>query len=128
MLPIFLDLPLILKIENYKKVVLYLEYNLKEIFNVVKVAKVKLVTFAQIKQIVGRKQMELEAETVEELLDKLLKEYGLTLKNELFDDKGNLKHIYRIVVNGRNINLLDGFKTKLKNDDMVVIMPAVAGG
>ena len=91
-------------------------------------AKIKLVTFARIKQIVGRKQMEIEADTVEDLLEKLLKEYGYTLKDELFDEKGKLKHTYRVVVNGRNINLLDGFKTKLKKDDMVVIMPAVAGG
>ena len=69
-----------------------------------------------------------KAETVEDLLEKLLKEYGYTLKDELFDEKGKLKHTYRVVVNGRNINLLDGFKTKLKKDDMVVIMPAVAGG
>jgi len=95
---------------------------------VIKMAKIKLVTFARIKQIIGRKQMELEADTVEDLLEKLLKEYGYTLKNELFDDNGKLKHTYRVVVNGRNINLLDGFKTKLKKDDMVVIMPAVAGG
>ena len=91
-------------------------------------AKIKLVTFARIKQIIGRKQMEIEADTVEDLLEKLLKEYGYTLKDELFDEAGKLKHTYRVVVNGRNINLLDGFKTKLKKDDMVVIMPAVAGG
>ena len=72
--------------------------------------------------------MEIEADTVEDLLEKLLKEYGYTLKDELFDEVGKLKHTYRVVVNGRNINLLDGFKTKLKKDDMVVIMPAVAGG
>ncbi len=91
-------------------------------------AKIKLVTFAKVKQIIGVKQRELEASFIEDLITKLLDEFGVILKEELFDNEGKLRSIYRIIVNGRNINLLDGFQTKLKDDDMVVIMPAVAGG
>ena len=87
---------------------------------------VQVITFANIKKIIGIKQFTVEANSVEELINKLLEEYGLELRAELFDDKGKIRSIYRIVVNGRNINLLDGFQTKLKDEDMLVLMPAIA--
>jgi len=89
---------------------------------------VKILTFANIKKIIGEKQFLMEAETVGDVLNKLLEEHGEPLKNELFDIKGKIKSMYRIVVNGRNINLIDGLQTKLEDEDMVVIMPAIAGG
>ena len=91
-------------------------------------AKINLLTFARVKQIIGVKQIEMEAKTIQNLLDKLVLEHGEILREELFDKSGYLRKHYRIVVNGRHINLLNGFKTKLKDDDMVVIMPAMAGG
>jgi len=91
-------------------------------------SKIELVTFTNIKQIIGKKQLEVFADTVEDVINKLIEQYGNLLREELFDHEGNLKKIYRIIVNGRNINLLEGFQTKLKDDDMVVIMPAIAGG
>ncbi|MHA1348100.1 MAG: ubiquitin-like small modifier protein 1 [Candidatus Heimdallarchaeaceae archaeon] len=89
---------------------------------------IQVITFANIKKIIGKKQFTMEAGSVEDLLDKLFAEYGEELRDELFDDLGKIKPIYRIIVNGRNINLLDGFQTKLKDDDMLVLMPAIAGG
>ncbi len=89
---------------------------------------INVIAFANIKKIIGKKQFTMEAESVEDLLDKLLEEYGKELKDELFDELGKIKSIYRIIVNGRNINLLDGFHTKLEDEDMFVIMPAIAGG
>ena len=91
-------------------------------------AKINLVTFARVKQIIGIKQKEMEADTIQNLIKKLIVEYGDILHEELFDDSGNLRKHYRVVVNGRHINLLDGFQTKLKDSDIVVIMPAMAGG
>ncbi len=89
---------------------------------------IRVITFANIKKIIGKKQFTMEAESVEDLLDKLLEEYGKELRDELFDELGKIKSFYRIIVNGRNINLLNGFQTKLKDDDMFVLMPAIAGG
>ncbi|MHA1952825.1 MAG: MoaD family protein [Candidatus Heimdallarchaeaceae archaeon] len=91
-------------------------------------SRIKLITFTGIKQIIGEKQIDFSAKSVEDLINKLEEKYGTAFSNELFDEEGNIKKIYRIVVNGRNINILDGFKTKLKDDDMVAIMPAIAGG
>ena len=91
-------------------------------------AKINLVTFARVKQIIGIKQKEMESNTIQNLLDNLVFEYGDILRQELFDDSGKLRKHYRVVINGRHINLLDGFQTVLKDNDTVVIMPAMAGG
>ncbi len=75
----------------------------------------------------SRQQLQQAGTNFPSLLD-LLEEYGEELKDELFDELGKIRSFYRIIVNGRNINLLDGFQTKLKDDDMFVLMPAIAGG
>ena len=90
--------------------------------------RIKLITFTGIKQIIGEKQIDFSAKSVEDLINKLVEKFGTAFSNELFDDECKIKKIYRIVVNGRNINILDGYQTKLKDDDMVAIMPAIAGG
>jgi MoaD family protein len=87
-----------------------------------------VLTFSRIKQIIGEKQFSIDAKNVEDLVYKLIAIHGISLKQEIFDGDGKIKKKYRILVNGRNINLLDGFQTKLNKDDMVVLMPAVAGG
>jgi MoaD family protein len=89
---------------------------------------VNVITFANIKKIIGKKQFSYEATFVKDLISKLIQEFGQELERELFNDKGEIRKIYRIIVNARNINLLDGFDTKLCEDDMVVFMPAIAGG
>ena len=65
---------------------------------------------------------------VSDLLHKLIKEFGSELEKELFNEQGEIRKIYRIIVNARNINLLNGLETELHEGDMVVLMPAIAGG
>ncbi|MGQ4832349.1 MAG: MoaD family protein [Candidatus Asgardarchaeia archaeon] len=91
-------------------------------------AKVRVLPLARVRAIMGVKETTIEAETVEELIKKLIKKYGKNLEAELFDSRGNLKDYYRIVINGRNIKLLNGLKTRLKDNDLVAIMPPIAGG
>ncbi len=90
--------------------------------------KIVVVTFARLKQIIGKKQFDYEATMIKDLIEKLIKEFGPELEQELLNEKGEIRKIYRILVNARNINLLDGFNTELHEDDMVVLMPAIAGG
>ena len=90
--------------------------------------EVNVVTFAKIKKIVGKKQFLFEATMVSDLIHKLIKEFGSELEQELFNEQGEIRKIYRIIVNARNINLLNGLETELHEGDMVVLMPAIAGG
>lgn len=89
---------------------------------------IEIITFTKIKEIIGKKKFFYEAASVENLLDKMFEEFGEILRTEILDINGEVKKHYRIIVNGRNINLLEGFKTILKEGDMVAFMPAIAGG
>jgi MoaD family protein len=89
---------------------------------------IQVMTFSHITQIIGKKQFVIEADNIEGLLSTLVSLYGVSLKQELYDEDRLFKSIYRVLVNGRNINLLNGFQTQLYENDLVVIMPAIAGG
>ncbi len=50
------------------------------------------------------------------------------LKKHLFDDKNQIRSFLRIYLGDEDINVLDKEKTALKADDVVSIIPAIAGG
>ena len=50
------------------------------------------------------------------------------LRCELFDENNNVRSGYLILVNGIEISALDGFNTKISNNDDVVILPFIHGG
>ncbi|HII61924.1 MoaD family protein [Pyrococcus horikoshii] len=83
-------------------------------------AKVKVKVFATLIEIIGRRIFDEEAEDVEDLLQKIYSKYP-KVKEEL--EKG-----YIILVNGHNIEHLEGVKTKLKDGDVVSIFPPAGGG
>jgi molybdopterin converting factor small subunit len=66
--------------------------------------------------------------SVENLMFKLAKEKTL-LKNSLVDERfGQMYLNVLVLVNGREINVLNGVKTMLKENDEVVFIPVVHGG
>jgi len=69
-----------------------------------------------------------EDKTVNYVLNSFMKQFGRSLRHELLDSKGRVKATYSIFVNGRNITLLSGLDTKLKEDDIVMILLLVEGG
>ena len=67
--------------------------------------------------------------TLENLVQELTARYGEEFSNILINGKtGQLQETYSIIVNGENMNLRQSFKTRLKNDDVVLICQPVAGG
>ena len=93
------------------------------------VMKIKVRLFGDVAEMVGGKH------TVELEDDSTI----LTLTNTIQRDTGHSRGGYlgefkvggpdlAIMINGKNIQLLDGVETKLCSDDDVVIMPFVVGG
>ncbi len=71
----------------------------------------------------------MDAETIEELLEKLKKTYGAQFIDTVINpETGKLKQFYSCMVNGKRIELLDGYETKLSDDDAVALFPPVGGG
>lgn len=93
--------------------------------------KINVKFLASIREIVGAHEIQFELtsrDTVESLLEILRSRFGADFKDavgEPFEDE-NPK--IRILVNGRDIDFLQGAKTELNEGDTVVLIPPVAGG
>jgi adenylyltransferase/sulfurtransferase len=84
--------------------------------------------FANFREAAGKNQIEIQADDIKTLLDKLAKIGGEKLTEQLYTKNGKLRDTVHILVNGRGINLLKGLNTRLKDGDTVAIFPPVSGG
>lgn len=91
--------------------------------------KIKVRLFGDIAEQVGSKyNIELEeASTIMSLTNKIQRESGHSRGGYLGEFKVGGADL-AIMVNGKNITLLDGVETELCDEDDVVIMPFVVGG
>ncbi len=83
------------------------------------------------REFTGRREdlIELEEGTsVGELLEMLSAKYGEKFRDYLYG-VGEFEGLsLNFLLNGRNISLSEGFKTKLQDGDVLSILPPVAGG
>ncbi|MCS5663523.1 MAG: MoaD/ThiS family protein [Flavobacteriales bacterium] len=50
------------------------------------------------------------------------------IQKHVFDEQGQIRNFLRIYLGDEDINVLDKEKTSLKADDVLSIIPAIAGG
>jgi len=92
------------------------------------IVKIKVKIFATLRDSVGWKEKEYNVEA-KDINDFLKEVVGGKLYNIIMDkSKGELNPQYKILLNGRDIDFLDGLKTKLKDQDLIAIFPPVGGG
>ena len=85
--------------------------------------------FATVREVTGVKSIELEATNIRGLLELLVQNYGNKFRDTVLDNEtGNLKQFFSCMVNGKRIELLDGYDTVLKDNDSVALFPPVGGG
>ena len=75
----------------------------------------------------GQGELKSEAANVQELIDRLDREYA-GIKARLCEENGNIRRFINIYVNDEDIRFLQGPATPLKAGDEVSIVPAIAGG
>jgi MoaD family protein len=71
--------------------------------------------------------VEVDGGTVGEVLSSLTRSYG-DLRKHLYADDGKLRHFVNIYVNDDDIRYLERDATRLKDGDVISIVPSVAGG
>jgi len=90
-------------------------------------ASVTVRLFAGLRAPVGAPEIDLQAADVRGLLRNLVARYP-ALHEELFDRSGRLRDAVKVMVNGRNVEFLEGLDTRLETGDAVAVFPVVAGG
>ncbi len=71
--------------------------------------------------------VELSGATVSEILSKLTTQYS-ELRKHLFTDDGKLRSFVNVYVNDEDIRYLKKEQTPIQHDDVVSIVPSIAGG
>ena len=94
--------------------------------------RVRLRFLSTMKELVGKNGTSLQVgtqATVEDLLRILPREYDSSMTSLLFEeDKKSVRNDILILINDVDINVLDGLKTFLSEDDEVALIPIAHGG
>jgi molybdopterin synthase sulfur carrier subunit len=97
------------------------------------VITVKIRSIFYLKEILGSKEIEItlrEDSTVSDVIQFLIEKYGKKIEEVIKNPDGSFNLLLTIFVNGRQIDLIKGLETKLKNGDIVsfIPIPPRAGG
>jgi len=93
--------------------------------------KIHVKFLATIREITGKSEIELEiqpGDTVGTALQALQARYGTEFKDATTGTTAGGIPKIRFLVNGRNTDFLEELETKLKDGDVMVLVPPVAGG
>lgn len=91
--------------------------------------KVRMKMFANLQEISGTGEVLIDAETVLAAIEMLVSLFP-KLTPEIFDDfeSRRLRSRVKVMVNGRDIDYLEGLGTGLREGDRVAVFPILAGG
>lgn len=75
----------------------------------------------------GNSEIEVQAATAGEALEKLTAEHA-ELRKHLYNEQNALRNFVNIYVGDEDIRHLDGTETAVKDGEMIMIVPSIAGG
>jgi len=93
--------------------------------------EVEVKLYAMLREIASKKLEKVdlpEKASVRDLIDFLISEYGDEFASYIYDSEKQVRNYLSYMINGVNINSLDGFETTLKGGDVISLLPPVGGG
>jgi molybdopterin converting factor small subunit len=89
---------------------------------------VKVIIPTPLRQYADKKEsLEVEAKTVGEALAAITTQYA-DLRKHLYNDEGKLRSFVNIYLGDEDIRFLQKDQTPLNSDDVISIVPSIAGG
>lgn len=76
---------------------------------------------------VGAREVHADGTTVREVLQTFVEEYP-PIRDQIFDEEGNLRRFINVYLNEQDIQYLDSLGTPSAASDTIIILPAMAGG
>ena len=75
----------------------------------------------------GQGELQAEATNIQELIDRLDKDYT-GIKARLCEEDGNIRRFINVYVNEEDIRFLGGASYAFQDGDEVLLVPSIAGG
>ena len=75
----------------------------------------------------GAKEIDAAGESVGDVLRALTEQHPAT-QSQIFSDGGELNRYVNVYLNDEDVRVLDGLQTPVGGNDVLVILPAMAGG
>jgi adenylyltransferase/sulfurtransferase len=89
---------------------------------------VKVIIPTPLRQYVGKQEaIEIQAKTVGEALSRVTTQYA-DLRRHLLTDDGKIRTFVNVYLNDEDIRYLEKDKTPLQDNDIISIVPSIAGG
>ena len=90
-------------------------------------AKVKI--FGPLVQLAkGNKEVEVRGLSLKEILEELSSKFGSSFRERILNEKDELQSFIRIFINDKDVRFLGGLNAKVKDDDVILLLPAIGGG
>jgi molybdopterin synthase sulfur carrier subunit len=93
--------------------------------------EVEVKYYAMLREATGKRREVVEIpvnSSITDLVSLLSKRYGGDFTRYIYDDEKRVRDYLSFMLNGVNINSLEGFSTSLKAGDALAILPPVGGG
>jgi molybdopterin synthase sulfur carrier subunit len=93
--------------------------------------KIEVKFFTSLREITGKKidKIQIKNNTnIKELLRLLSEKHGEKFREYIYNEYEEIQGFLSFLVNGKNINNMQGLDTKLKEGNIVAILPPVGGG
>lgn len=75
-----------------------------------------------------KRELEVSGSSVREVLTMLGTMFGDRFRERVFDAQGAPRAFINVYVNNKDVRFGEGFETKVKDGDEVLILPAIGGG
>jgi len=91
---------------------------------------VEFLGFPTVSDVAGKKKLEIQipGNTIQNVIDELIRLYGKKVKEAFYDDKGNFDAMIQVALNGKAFIPANNHHTPLNEGDTLIFMLLLAGG